>query len=51
VELAGRIPNSGERFTLGNLEFDVVQASPTRVERILIRPDPTPAITLSLTAP
>jgi CBS domain containing-hemolysin-like protein len=47
VELAGRIPNSGERFTLGNLEFDVVQASPTRVERLLIRPDPTPAITLS----
>jgi CBS domain containing-hemolysin-like protein len=47
VELAGRIPNSGERFTLGKLEFDVVQASPTRVERLLIRPDPTPAITLS----
>jgi CBS domain containing-hemolysin-like protein len=47
VELAGRIPNSGERFTLGTLEFDVVQASPTRVERLLIRPDPTPAITLS----
>src|SRR3954465_629025 len=50
VELAGRIPNSGERFTLGNLEFDVVQASLTRVERLLIRPDPTPAITLSPTA-
>jgi putative hemolysin len=47
VELAGRIPNSGERFNLGTLEFDVVQASPTRVERLLIRPDPTPAITLS----
>jgi CBS domain containing-hemolysin-like protein len=51
VELAGRIPNSGERFTLGKLEFDVVQASPTRVERLLIRPDPTPAITLSPTTP
>jgi CBS domain containing-hemolysin-like protein len=50
VELAGRIPNSGERFTLGTLEFDVVQASPTRVERLLIRPDPTPAITLSPSA-
>jgi CBS domain containing-hemolysin-like protein len=46
VELAGRIPNAGERFTLGTLEFDVVQASPTRVERLLIRADPTPAITL-----
>src|SRR3954471_10292597 len=51
VELAGRIPNSGERFTLGNLEFDVVQASPTRVERLLVRPDPTPAITLSPNPP
>lgn len=47
VELAGRIPNAGERFTLGNLEFDVVQASPTRIERLLIRADPTPAITLT----
>jgi CBS domain containing-hemolysin-like protein len=47
VEMAGRIPNAGERFTLGSLEFDVVQASPTRVERLLIRADPTPAITLS----
>jgi CBS domain containing-hemolysin-like protein len=47
VELAGRIPNAGERFTLGSLEFDVVHASPTRVERLLIRVDPAPAITLS----
>jgi putative hemolysin len=47
VELAGRIPNAGERFTLGSLELDVVQASPTRVERLLIRADPTPAITLT----
>jgi CBS domain containing-hemolysin-like protein len=50
VELAGRIPNAGERFTLGILEFDVVQASPNRVERLLIRADPTPAITLSPSA-
>jgi len=47
VELAGRIPNAGERFTLGSLEFDIVQASPTRVERLLIRADPPPTITLS----
>jgi CBS domain containing-hemolysin-like protein len=47
VELAGRIPNAGERFTLGNLEFDVVQASPTRIERLLIRAEPVPAITLA----
>jgi CBS domain containing-hemolysin-like protein len=51
VELAGRIPNAGERFTLRNLEFDVVQASPTRVERLLIRADPAPAITLTTAAP
>jgi CBS domain containing-hemolysin-like protein len=47
VELAGRIPNAGERFSLQGLEFDVVQASPTRVERLLIRADPMPPITLS----
>jgi magnesium and cobalt exporter, CNNM family len=47
VELAGRIPTAGERFTLNGLELDVVQASPNRVERLLIRPDPTPAITLT----
>jgi putative hemolysin len=51
VELAGRIPNPGERFALGGLEFDVVQASPTRIERLLIRADPTPPITLSPTTP
>jgi CBS domain containing-hemolysin-like protein len=50
VELAGRIPNAGERFTLGSLEFDVVQASPTRVERLLIRADPAPAILLAPSA-
>lgn len=37
VELAGRIPPVGERFLIRGLEFDVLQASPTRVERILIR--------------
>src|SRR3954447_14309135 len=37
VEWAGRIPNAGERFLVHGLEFDVVQASPTRVERLLIR--------------
>jgi putative hemolysin len=47
VELTGRIPNVGERFTIGALELDVVQASPNRVERLLIRTDPVPAITLN----
>ena len=37
AEWAGRIPNAGERFTVRGLEFDVLQASPTRIERLLIR--------------
>lgn len=40
TELAGRIPLAGERFVLQNLEFDVLQASPNRVERVVIRPGP-----------
>jgi putative hemolysin len=47
VELAGRIPNAGERFMLQDLEIDVLQASPNRIERLLIRGDPAPAITLN----
>jgi CBS domain containing-hemolysin-like protein len=35
-ELAGRIPRSGERFWLGGLEVDVLHASPTRIERVVI---------------
>ena len=37
VELAGRFPLSGERFLIRGLEVDVVHASATRVERVLIR--------------
>jgi CBS domain containing-hemolysin-like protein len=47
VEWAGRIPNSGERFFVRGLEFDVVQASPTRIERLLIRSGSPPAIPLA----
>ena len=47
AELAGRIPNAGERFTMLGLEFDVLQASPTRIERLLIRPAPAPAVPLT----
>ncbi|HEX5819273.1 MAG TPA: hemolysin family protein [Gemmatimonadales bacterium] len=43
AELAGRIPNPGERFLVGELELDVLQASPTRVDRLLVRPVPPPA--------
>ncbi|MGH7631787.1 MAG: hemolysin family protein [Gemmatimonadales bacterium] len=51
AELAGRIPNAGERFILQGLELDVIQASPTRVERLLIRPAPPPAVPLARAAP
>ncbi len=37
VELAGRFPASGERFLICGLELDVLHASPTRVERVLVR--------------
>jgi CBS domain containing-hemolysin-like protein len=46
VEWAGRIPNAGERFVVQGLEFDVVQASPTRIERLLIRSGATAAVPL-----
>ena len=51
VEWAGRIPNAGERFLVHELEFDVVQASPTRIERLLIRSGPTAAVPLAPTSP
>jgi putative hemolysin len=47
VEWAGRIPNAGERFFVQGLEFDVVQASPTRIERLLIRSGAATAVQLS----
>ncbi|MGH7528218.1 MAG: hemolysin family protein [Gemmatimonadales bacterium] len=47
AEWAGRIPNAGERLVIAGLEFDVVQASPTRVERLLIRSGTTPPVHLA----
>jgi magnesium and cobalt transporter len=46
AELAGRIPRAGERLTFRGLEFDIVQASPARVERTLIRTLPVPTLSL-----
>jgi CBS domain containing-hemolysin-like protein len=46
VELAGRFPASGERFLLGDLEIDVVQGTPNRVERLLIRKGAAPITVL-----
>lgn len=47
TELGGRIPIAGERFIVRTLLFDVVQASPTRVERVLIRAVPPPPVLLA----
>jgi CBS domain containing-hemolysin-like protein len=51
TELAGRIPQAGERFTLRGLEFDVIKATPTRVERVLVRPGPISTVTLDRGTP
>lgn len=37
AELVGRIPVSGERFTLRGLDIEILHATPTRIERLLIR--------------
>lgn len=46
AELAGRIPAAGERFVVGGLELDVVTATATRVERVLVRPGPVALVPL-----
>jgi magnesium and cobalt exporter, CNNM family len=46
VRLAGRIPRAGERFTLHAVEFDVLAAGPTRVDRVVVRRTPVPVTPL-----
>ncbi len=46
VHALGRIPRSGERFACKGLEFDVLAASATRVERVAVRPGPVRTLTL-----
>jgi CBS domain containing-hemolysin-like protein len=46
VEWAGRIPNPGERFLVRGLELDIIEASPTRIERLIIRAGGAPAVAL-----
>lgn len=36
----GRIPHRGERILLAGLEFDVIAATPTRVDRVIVRQVP-----------
>jgi putative hemolysin len=46
VHALGRIPHSGERFLLGGLEFDIVAATSTRIERVVVRPGPARTVSL-----
>jgi CBS domain containing-hemolysin-like protein len=46
ARLAGRIPRAGERFIFQNLEFDVLAASPNRVDRVAVRACPVPVTVL-----
>lgn len=42
----GRIPRTGERVILGTLEFDVLRAGATRVERVVVRPTAAGTVTV-----
>ena len=46
VQALGRIPRPGERFTLHGLEFDILAANATRVERVAVRPGPVRTVPL-----
>lgn len=46
AERLGRIPAAGERLLVSNLEIDILQAGPTRVDRVAIRPAPPPPVSL-----
>jgi len=47
TRLAGRIPAAGERYALAGLEFDVLAATPNRLDRILVRHGPAPVVDLA----
>jgi len=47
TRLAGRIPAAGERYALAGLEFDVLAATPNRLDRILVRHGPIPVVDLA----
>ncbi len=46
AQAAGQIPKTGDRYLLAGLEFDVLEATPMRVERVLIRRGATAVIPL-----
>jgi CBS domain containing-hemolysin-like protein len=51
AELAGRLPMTGERFLVRGLELDVLHASPTRIERLLVRRESPGSTALDRAAP
>ncbi len=46
IQALGRIPRPGERFLYRGLEFDVLAASATRLERVAVRPGTVRAVSL-----
>jgi magnesium and cobalt transporter len=46
TQALGRIPSPGERFSLRGLEFDILAATATRVERVAVRRGPVRAVAL-----
>ncbi|HYK83402.1 MAG TPA: CBS domain-containing protein [Gemmatimonadales bacterium] len=50
VQALGRIPRPGERFAFRGLEFDILAASATRVERVAVRPGPVRTVALDRAA-
>jgi len=46
MHILGRIPRAGGRFLYRGLEFDVLAATPTRVERVAVRPGPVRSMVL-----
>lgn len=51
IQAVGRIPRPGERFTVHGLEFDILAATPTRVERVAVRHGPVRAVALDQPPP
>jgi CBS domain containing-hemolysin-like protein len=49
VQALGRIPRAGERFAFKGLEFDILEASATRVARVAVRPGPVRTVPLERT--
>jgi len=46
ISVLGRIPRAGGRFVYRGLEFDVLAATATRVERVAVRPGPVRSMAL-----